>query len=167
MLAKPCSRCLWSRTMRANLQSLRGLQLPFELGVPRIRFLGASRTQTINRHNPARAKTHAQPGNSLIWIACSQHENLLQFPTWLMAGQAASRDFDGLLHVFFTPAVGPLSDSQPAWVCRSVNHALQIRPGMEAVFRCELDGRPPASASVGWRGRYSDGRWCFEAGFGR
>jgi hypothetical protein len=26
-----------------------------------------------------------------------------QFPTWLMAGQAASRDFAGLLHVFPHP----------------------------------------------------------------
>jgi hypothetical protein len=26
----------------------------------------------------------------------------LQFPTWFMAGQAASRDFAGLLHVFFS-----------------------------------------------------------------
>lgn len=69
-----------------------------------------------------------------------------------MAGQAASRDFAGLLHVFFTPAVGPLSDSQPAWVCRSVNHALQIRPGMEAVFRCEPEaGRrlPPVLDCAG------------------
>jgi len=69
-----------------------------------------------------------------------------------MAGQAASRDFAGLLHVFFTPAVGPLSDSQPAWVCRSVNHALQIRPGMEAVFRCEPEaGRrlPPVLDGAG------------------
>jgi len=40
----------------------------------------------------------------------------LQFPTWFMAGQAASRDFCRIIACFFTPAVGPLSDSQPAWV---------------------------------------------------
>ena len=59
-----------------------------------------------------------------------------------MAGQAASRDFAGLLHVLFShpPLVHFPIANRLGFVfrLRSVNHALQIRPGMEAVFRCEV-----------------------------
>ena len=59
-----------------------------------------------------------------------------------MAGQAASRDFAGLLHVLFShpPLVRFPIANRLGFVfrLRSVNHALQIRPGMEAVFRYEV-----------------------------
>ena len=73
-----------------------------------------------------------------------------------MAGQAASRDFAGLLHVLFShpPLVHFPIANRLGFVfrLRSVNHALQIRPGMEAVFRCEVAaGRrfPPVLDGVG------------------
>ena len=73
-----------------------------------------------------------------------------------MAGQAASRDFAGLLHVLFLhpPLVRFPIANRLGFVFRfrSVNHALQIRPGMEAVIRCEwVAGRrfPPVLDGAG------------------
>lgn len=81
-----------------------------------------------------------------------------------MAGQAARRDFAGLSHVLFShpPLVRFPIANRLGFVfrLRSVNHALQIRPGREAVFRCEpaagrrfppvLDGagEPPVAGGV-------------------